>query len=610
MLGANPDLPSNVGPGQYLYLNSRGQNPGSQDRARSGRFRLNIVAPVTSDGLLYATLDTPRLMGGLDDVVTQCGKRSVARQMAEYAYTAIPGGVDVYVTPIVMSGGTSAAFNLYCATIAGATAAVGSGQATIRFDDYPVPVDIVSGDTPGAIMAKVKAAYDSYIAPSLGGGKGVPFTSGAVAGNALPFTGSTTGEYLNDHPIAVQFPSTVTGVGFSPGFLTFAGGPTGAAGGSVTVRCHAKSFTASAIPINQTNVNVASLVVAAANAQTDFPLRLVQRPAPDDDKVDFFYKNGRPAHDLQVTATGIAAVTVTLTGETAGTGVPSLSNALNALASSDAKQEWATCFTDSASLGALVQHIRTYGNGYNQKEQFLWWASSLGLSSAGAIVSGITPSVIFEDAAQGSPGRNTQVVCPNAFQPAYCLVAMLACGRAAEQRPTKNWDGYPLVSNLEGIPLTYPDAADRLNDAAANQARSVYFMTPLIVRRGNFIVQQFTSTYGGTLPFWSGGYYARGMAYIRQEELAALSVFSGKEIVRYSAALTPEVFDVGAVVAVMYSAAKKLEQQNLYDGADKFKALFAAEIDPNNAEWVRVYCPGSPPINNHVIAGQIGPVSV
>ena len=311
-----------------------------------------------------------------------------------------------------------------------------------------------------------------------------------------------------------------------------------------------------------------------------------------------------------MTATGIATVTVTLTGETAGTGVPSLSNALNALASSDAKQEWATCFTDSASLGALVQHIRTYGNGYNQKEQFLWWASSLGLSSAGAIVSGITPSVIFEDAAQGSPGRNTQVVCPNAFQPAYCLVAMLACGRAAEQRPTKNWDGYPLVSNLEGIPLTYPDAADRLNDAAANQARSVYFMTPLIVRRGNFIVQQFTSTYGGTLPFWSGGYYARGMAYIRQEELAALSVFSGKEIVRYSAALTPEVFDVGAVVAVMYSAAKKLEQQNLYDGADKFKALFAAEIDPNNAEWVRVYCPGSPPINNHVIAGQIGPVSV
>ncbi|WP_434127436.1 hypothetical protein, partial [Enterococcus faecium] len=89
-------------------------------------------------------------------------------------------------------------------------------QATIRFDDYPVPVDIVNGDTPAVIMAKVKAAYDSYIAPSLGGGKGVPFTSGAVAGNALPFTGSTTGEYLNDHPIAVQFPSTVSGVGFSP----------------------------------------------------------------------------------------------------------------------------------------------------------------------------------------------------------------------------------------------------------------------------------------------------------------------------------------------------------------------------------------------------------
>ena len=53
-----------------------------------------------------------------------------------------------------------------------------------------------------------------------------------------------------------------------------------------------------------------------------------------------------------------------------------------------------------------------------------------------------------------------------------------------------------------------------------------------------------------------------------------------------------------------------MEQGNFYDGADKFKALFAAEVDPANAEWVRVYAPGSPPINNHVIAGQIGPVSV
>ena len=178
------------------------------------------------------------------------------------------------------------------------------------------------------------------------------------------------------------------------------------------------------------------------------------------------------------------------------------------------------------------------------------------------------------------------------------------------QRMTRNWDGFQLVSNLPGIPLTYPDVADQLNDSAANQARTTYFMTPLIVRNGNFQVQQFTTTYGGTLPFWSGGYYARGMAYIRQEFLAALAVFGGKEFVRFSAPLSPDVFDTQSVATALYSAAKIMEQGNFYDGADKFKALFAAEVDPINAEWVRVYAPGSPPINNHVIAGQIGPVSV
>mgnify|MGYP001385377896 CR=1 FL=1 len=50
-LSANSDIPSNAGPGQYIQINPRGNNPGSPDRARTGRFRVNIVAPVTSDGL-------------------------------------------------------------------------------------------------------------------------------------------------------------------------------------------------------------------------------------------------------------------------------------------------------------------------------------------------------------------------------------------------------------------------------------------------------------------------------------------------------------------------------------------------------------------------------
>jgi hypothetical protein len=100
------------------------------------------------------------------------------------------------------------------------------------------------------------------------------------------------------------------------------------------------------------------------------------------------------------------------------------------------------------------------------------------------------------------------------------------------------------------------------------------------------------------------------MANIRQEMRAALSVFAGKEFVRFSPPLTSDVFDVTSVSAVIYARAKLLEKQNLYDGADKFKGLMAAEPDPTNPQWVRVYIPGSPPIENHVITGQLGPVSV
>ena len=301
-LAANSDVPFNAGPGQYLQIRARGNNPGSPDRARTGRFRINIVAPVTSDGLLYLTPDAPRLMGGLEDVVTQCGKRSVARQMAEYAYTAIPGGVDVYVTPIVMSGGSAAAFNVYCSGVGSGTVAVGSGQATLRFDDYRFPSTLPTETRQHRSRLKLKAAYDAYIAPTNGSGKGVPFTSGAVVGNALPLTASTAGLVCNDHPVTVQWPAEVTGVAFSPGFLTFAGGPIAAGPGIVTLRCHAKSAVISGIT-GPTNINVATQVVAGANAQTDFPLRLVQRPAPDDDKVDLFYKTVGLRMTYQVTAT-------------------------------------------------------------------------------------------------------------------------------------------------------------------------------------------------------------------------------------------------------------------------------------------------------------------
>lgn len=611
-LPANADMPANAGPGQYIQIRSRGQNPTIQaDRAFTGRQRVNIVAAVTSDGELYTTPDAPRLISGLADAVTKAGKRSPARAMIEYCYARRPAGVEVYLTPIVMSTGVAASFNVYWALIGAATAAVGSGQAAVLVNDYPVFVDIADGDTPAVLAGKLKAAYDKAVAPAIGTGKGVPYTAGAVVGGAVPYTAGAAGLWGNSHPVAVYFPSTVSGIGLSPGFLTFGAGPSGAAAGTLTLRCHHKSAQVTGIAMGTTAILTATAVVTQINAITDFPLRLVQRPAPGNDVVDLYYKNGRPAHDIQVTINAaLGPVTVTYTGETLGTGAPSLSNALTALQNADAMQEWATCFTDATSIGALVQHIRSEGNGYDQKEQFLTWASTLGTSSAGALVTSITPSIVFEDEAQSSPGRNAQLVCPGAFQPEYALAAMVAMDRAFEPRPTKNFDGRQLVTNLPGIPLSYPDAADGMGNDTANEARATYFMTPLIVRNNNFLIQQFVSTYGGTLLNWASVSYVRGMANIRQEIRAALSVYAGKEMVLWSPALTDDVFTPSAAEQTMYSRCKTLEQSNLYDGADKFRGLFKAEPVLNSPGDVRVYVPGSPPIENHRISGQLGPVSV
>ena len=170
----------------------------------------------------------------------------------------------------------------------------------------------------------------------------------------------------------------------------------------------------------------------------------------------------------------------------------------------------------------------------------------------------------------------------------------------------------PGATALTRMPLLASDCESQCRELLARrQARSVYYMTPLVVKDGNWVVQQLVTTYGGTLPRWGSASYVRGMAHIRQEMQAALSVFSGKEFVLYSAPLTEYVFDSTAVAQIVYARAKLLEKQNLYDGADKFRGLMAAQPDPDRpGEWVRVYIPGSPPTENHIIKGQLGPVAV
>ena len=131
---------------------------------------------------------------------------------------------------------------------------------------------------------------------------------------------------LQRSPVTVRWLLEVTGVAFSPGFLTFAGGPIAAGPGIVTLRCHAKSAVISGITGANEYQRGHAGCRGSQRADRLSPAS-GQRPAPDDDKVDLFYKTV----GLRMTFKSLRhwIITVAYTGETAGSGVPSLSDALN-----------------------------------------------------------------------------------------------------------------------------------------------------------------------------------------------------------------------------------------------------------------------------------------
>ena len=266
-------------------------------------------------------------------------------------------------------------------------------------------------------------------------------------------TASTAGLVCNDHPVTVQWPAEVTGVAFSPGFLTFAGGPIAAGPGIVTLRCHAKSAVISGIT-GPTNINVATQVVAGANAQTDFPCvwssvqhRTMTRSTCSTKTVGLRMTFKSLRRELDQSQSRIL--------ERRQDPVCHRCRMLNAAVSAEAKQEWVTCFSDSTSLGSFVQHIRTYANGYNQREQFLVVGLDAGVCRCWCDRVRHYAKHHSRRQRTGQPRSQRADRMPKRRTAGLC-----ACGnagvraRAAERRMTRNWDGFQLVSNLPGIPLT------------------------------------------------------------------------------------------------------------------------------------------------------------
>lgn len=534
----------------------------------------------------------------------------------------LTGVANAGIRLIAKVGGTTIQLIDPGALTASTTVAVTGTAIRVTLKHSGVAITATSNEVIAALIASAQAMALLWTVTTAPGhsGAGTPtaLVATALTDNEVVLTYITPGEHGNDHPIAVDIDDTVrletsAGVrgGIAAGKITFGGGNTGAA---ATLTTEVATKTAGASLGNGQAESVSAAAVVTAIQQTG-SMTCDAIVDPSDTKiVRLLYKKGEVFNFPSISlSTSIAPQTATLATGTAGSGVPSLTNALNNLGPAEAFAEWVTCFgtdSDDTPIEAMVTHLRTYGDGYRQKEQFLTWASAKKLTTAGAALTAITPSVIFEDAAKSSPGRFAAGWCPGARQQAAELAAHRAAARCAQKRPTKNMDSWPLVSNDPRVPLGLPSVNVRPDDDTSGQARTVYFLSPYVVRDDGLVVESDITTYGGTLPGWADSPVSHGAANYRQELLAELSLrFTGVESVDKSPPRVDGVTDADAIERAIHSVNVRLQEQNLFDGADFVKPLIEVQRDDEaNGNGYLIYAPYRGPKPVHKITGQIAPV--
>lgn len=580
----NPNVPFNARPGAYFSVSTKSATSISQLRALSGRYRVHVLADMLSSGT--ADPSKPYLVTSQKQADQYFGARSGCARGYTRVATEVTGGVEIYCTGIVLTGTPATAL----IKIIGS--ATGSGQIRVRICDYLAIADIADGDSANTIAANLKAAIDGLGA--------IPFTAG-VATDTITLTYADAGLQGNDKPIAVWISDSVSGVTASPGTITLANAANGAGNGH-TVVCNNKSVTYDVA--NLTNATDGATGLAAAiNADSSFHLKATSALAV----VTLLYKTGHPVHKISCSTTD-GSQTVTAAVGTTGSGTPTLTTALNNLAAAEAFQEWVTIFNDDTSLESIIAHLRTYGNGYHMKEQFLTWGSTDGLTTAGAMVSNLTPSVITPSDDDSTVGRYTELWCPNAFQQAFELACHRAAARAVQRRPTKGFNFYTFHSNTTGVSLSFPDMGDWPDPPTTATARSTYFLCPLIVRNGQLCIESDVNTYGGTALKYRKSSYVHGIAHYRNTLKATLEDrFQGKEIVLHSEVRTPDCVNLSMIKGAIMDVKNGLEFENLFDGAAFVEDKVDVQEDPESPGDILVGDPALCPVELDRIKGVISP---
>jgi phage tail sheath gpL-like len=521
--------------------------------------------------------------------------------MISHAYAAakaqIPIGAEVWLMPLLEpAGGTAQAVTI---TITGeptagvlstATAALAADTMTIRYRGRGVQVGIKAGDTWATIATAAKAAWDALL--------NAPATCG-LSTATLTLTARHKGNF-DDGAVEVTFDSKgVSGVAASFGSATFAGVASVASAGSVVTTVANRVVTTT---ITDTETAVASGTALVNSFLTDSYAIRVAQPASPTGAVTLFYVNGHPVRPLTVTSvlSGVTTQTLTVVNGTAGAGNPTLTSALNNLAQlEDYFRAWSVFYTTIAELSAMATSVEAQDAVPIMKGQIVSFGltNSLTAMSAANIPAVTTPRL--DSSARYTPLWATQA--PNA---GWELASRLAAAEAAEPFVARNWNGFEFIGTTSA-PLVAIHPLDRPSRDDRNAAIGLRHAPVTVNSKGNMSL------------VWGGNCYkAKGfkdaklvkisarmtLDYYRTDLINYLgSLFAGKKIKTQSAPRTGNSTDINAVKTAVYRWTKRLDDADLFDGAEANRDAIKAAIVVSPTR-IDVNVPFVPPADLDIIA--------
>lgn len=629
-LPRNPDVPAAVKtPDTYLYISTAPVSTGSPQP-----LNVLILAPMINSAAALtaspysltagteADLNSIKQYTSVSVVQQAFGRRSLAAQRFRAVLQAQPVGLNVYIAAIAEPTNSDfAGVATQLLTFAGT--AVGSGEIKIRVRGYLHRIGVASGDSAATIATATHTG--------MGGSGGrtnpqcpdCPMVPGAIVSSVtVPLVFVHRGEIGNSKPIVVDIPPEITGIYVSPGIITVSGTGNAGVGSSstFTLRCGSQSLTVS-IPHNTNAADAATAIAAAINAAT-FPLAAEASTAD----VILKYRSGWAVHRIQIQSSepvggqtytledrmnsthGAIDTVATVPGTTAftalqGSGTPTLTTVLANRAKGVACMEWAVSYNDSTSVGAIITHIEQYANGYYQHNQRAFFSSDEVLDTTGTGLKNAKQRLTDPSPVATSYWRYAFLQEQDPFCDLNDCAAELAADLCATPLPF-NFDGHILAQGGD-IPILPGRADTELDPSTTDTAMRAYYLTPAKDDNGRVKIIRGVTTWAASNTEWADFSYGRMFDDARYRLRSFLNErFAGKVLFTATA---PRVDNAFTLSDVRDAVQEFLDSRDgiTVDGAKSLGRFIVAELDPDDASYIRLAFRLRVPREAHVKSGVI-----